>query len=287
MELQRSLVLVMIAFSFWAMPGASIAREPLALIVDMSDDSGAIVVSDGREHKPLLWEPVYADDVISVSKPNAYVKIETAQGETITVMADCGAPDITCSPHVVRSTGMNLTGGLMTLLARLLREPPRMPGANLQGRRAGKPRLAVEVAADSLISTHHSSLTLPLTGGTPPYSVVIRQHGSRDGPYQDHASIVRIARTNLRPGNVEIEIRDSQGQTSRTKLKAVDLVPRPPTLTDVEAGGPFQQAMWAAWLWTAEDGRWKLEALQRFVSMRRSNRLAGAFVESVLPKIDR
>jgi hypothetical protein len=287
-ELQRTLVPVIIAISFWAMPGASVAREPLALIVDMTDDSGAIVTSDGKEHAPILWEAVYADDVIAVAKPNAYVKLETAQGEIVTVMADCNAPNTACSPHVVRSTGMNLTGGLMTLLARLLREPPRiLPGANLQGRRAGKPRVAVEVTADSLIGTQHSSLTLPLTGGTRPYHVVIRQHGLRYGPYEDRGSIVRTARTNLRPGDVEIEIRDSSGQASRASLKAVDVVPRPPTLTDAESATDVEKAMWAAWLWTAEDGRWKLEALQRFVEMRRSNRLAGAFVESVLPKIDR
>jgi hypothetical protein len=287
-EIRRSLVPVIIAISFWAMPAASVARDPLAIIIDMTDDSGAIVSSDGKEHAPILWETVYADDVISVAKPNAYVKIETAQGEIVTVMADCNAPNITCSPHAVRSTGMNLTGGLMTLLGRLLREPPRiLPGANLQGRQGGKPRVAVEAMADSFISTQHSSLTLPLTGGTPPYHVIIRQRALRYGPYEDHGSIVRTSRINLRPGDVEIEIRDSKGQTARTNLKAVDVVPKPPTLTDAESATPVQQAMWAAWLWTAEDGRWKLEALQRFVSMRRSNRLAGAFVESVLPKIDR
>lgn len=151
---------------------------------------------------------------------------------------------------------------------------------------AGTPAAAIEfpmVTPGARIAAGPRDLPLAWRGGCPPYSVsllagndTLAQRSAIAAPQ------VRLDGLTLRPGPVELVIRDAAGQHHVGTLEVMATLPTSPVELAADTSA-FGTVAYAAWLAELDGGRWQFDAFERLRPLiRAGDELASALGDAIL-----
>jgi hypothetical protein len=237
--------------------------------------AGYLLTRDGSQTTPAVLTPVYVNDLIEVTSPDAFVQVSL---DGISTRIDRSNSPFLVTPPKPDSA---LTGLVTKLLGVLdLDREERFTVSAVSRGAFGIP--ALSAVAPRMLD--RDSVYLSWHEGTPPYTVALK-HLDDEAVFQQatvNDTFVRLDLTTPLPPDFIVALSDVHSEANYVvRLVEVNDLPDPPAGLRPD-GTPGEQALYACWLYTAGDGAWGLEGLQRLAVLAEyGDPLAQAVIEKL------